>query len=60
MSDYISQADSDGILNAFVLYFRLHCDEDPANDFSSGCAEAFSAGHRVPRPAPPAASPRQA
>ena len=27
-----------GILNAFVLYFKLHCDDDPANDFSSGCA----------------------
>jgi len=25
-----------GVLNAFLIYFRLHLDEDPANTFSSG------------------------
>ena len=30
------QIQRSGTLNAFLIYFRLHCDEDDANTYSSG------------------------
>ena len=30
------QVTRSGVLNAFLIYFRLHCDEDDANTYSSG------------------------